>query len=204
MLDASGPGSTRADAGSTGGPVSGRVCVMSSRLVLTVIGVDKPGLVDRLATTIATAGGSWLGSRMARLSGQFAGIVEVQVESERAAELARALSALDGLSVTATPSAEVGGGAPPRSARLAFVGQDRPGLVQAVSRVLAENLVNVEELETRTYMAAMSGTQVFEAEASLTLPPEVEVGALRQRLEAVARDVFVDIHIAEGGDTTAR
>lgn len=177
---------------------------MSSRLVLTVIGVDRPGLVDRLATTIATAGGSWLGSRMARLSGQFAGIVEVQVDDERAGELAQALSALDGLSVTATPSMAMSPTAAPRSARLAFVGQDRPGLVQVVSRVLAENLVNVEELETRTYLAAMSGTQVFEAEASLTLPPEVDVGALRERLEAVARDVFVDIHIAEDGDATAR
>lgn len=199
MADAS-----EADAGSTAEWVSGRVSGMSSHLVLTVIGVDRPGLVDRLATTIATAGGSWLGSRMARLSGQFAGIVEVQVENERVSELSRALSALDGLSVTATPSVETTSSAAPRSARLAFVGQDRPGLVQAVSRVLAENLVNVEELETRTYMAAMSGTQVFEAEASLTLPPEVEVGALRQRLEAVARDVFVDIHIAEDGDATAR
>jgi glycine cleavage system regulatory protein len=177
---------------------------MSSHLVLTVIGVDKPGLVDRLATTIATAGGSWLGSRMARLSGQFAGIVEVQVSNERAAELAHALGALDGLSVMVTPSGEVAIGAAPRSARLAFVGQDRPGLVQAVSRVLAENLVNVEELETRTYLAAMSGTQVFEAEATLSLPAEVDVAALRERLEAVARDVFVDIHIAEAGDTTAR
>ncbi|HRE90933.1 MAG TPA: ACT domain-containing protein, partial [Myxococcota bacterium] len=92
---------------------------MSSRLVLTVIGVDKPGLVDRLATAIATAGGSWLGSRMARLSGQFAGIVEVQVEGERVDELARALSGLDGLSVTATASGEPAGSPAPRSARLA-------------------------------------------------------------------------------------
>lgn len=177
---------------------------MNSRLVLTVIGVDKPGLVDRLATTIATAGGSWLGSRMARLSGQFAGIVEVQIASERAAGLTQALGALDGLAVTSTTSADESPSAPTRSARLAFVGQDRPGLVQAVSRVLSEHLVNVDELETRTYLAAMSGTQVFEAEASLTLPGEVDVGALRQRLEAVARDVFVDIHIAEDGDATAR
>jgi glycine cleavage system regulatory protein len=171
---------------------------MSSRLVLTVIGVDKPGLVDRLATAIATAGGSWLESRMARLSGQFAGIVEVEVPAASVAKLSAALDGLDGLSIT-TMSAADDPPATTRKAQLAFVGQDRPGLVQAVSRVLAESQVNVDELETRTYLAAMSGTQVFEAEAEVSLPSGLDVDALRERLEAVARDVFVDIHIAVEG-----
>jgi len=172
---------------------------MSTRLVLTVIGVDKPGLVDRLATVIAAARGSWLESRMARLAGHFAGIVEVALPADALADFETRVRALEGLSVSITRSDLEPPDKPLRVAQLAFVGQDRPGLVQAVSRVLAASNINVDELDTRTFLAPMSGTQVFEAQAELHLPDGLDVSALRERLEAVARDVFVDIHISEDG-----
>jgi glycine cleavage system regulatory protein len=42
-------------------------------LVLTVIGPDRPGLVEALAETIASYGANWLESRMSHLEGWFAG-----------------------------------------------------------------------------------------------------------------------------------
>ena len=60
-------------------------------MILTVIGPDRPGLVRALAQTVAAHGGSWLESRMARLSGQFAGIVLVDAEDS----LVPALQALE-------------------------------------------------------------------------------------------------------------
>ncbi len=47
-------------------------------LILTVIGPDRPGLVRTLSEAVTAHGGSWLESRMARLAGQFAGIVLVE------------------------------------------------------------------------------------------------------------------------------
>ena len=47
-------------------------------LILTVVGPDRPGLVRAIAEAVAARGGSWLESRMARLAGQFAGIVLVE------------------------------------------------------------------------------------------------------------------------------
>ena len=55
---------------------------MKSYLVLTLLGNDRPGLVNSLADTIASHGGNWLESRMARLAGQFAGIVRIECPSE--------------------------------------------------------------------------------------------------------------------------
>ena len=46
---------------------------MKSYLVMTVLGNDRPGLVRSLADTVASHGGNWLESRMARLAGQFPG-----------------------------------------------------------------------------------------------------------------------------------
>jgi len=168
---------------------------MHARLILTVIGPDAPGLVDALAAVIARAGGSWRKSRMSRLSGQFAGIVEVDVPPSEIYALNDGLSGLGerGLLVQTTPAADGDVVEPPRVGHLAFVGQDRPGLVQAIAHVLARAGVNVDELETHTFLAPMSGVQVFEADAAVHLPASLDLDALRTELEAVARDLMVDV-----------
>ena len=48
-------------------------------LVLTVVGDDRPGLVDALSGVIAAHDGNWEQSRMAHLAQKFAGILLVQV-----------------------------------------------------------------------------------------------------------------------------
>ncbi|MEM1335190.1 MAG: ACT domain-containing protein, partial [Actinomycetota bacterium] len=46
-------------------------------LILTVIGDDRPGLVQALADVVVRGGGTWKQSSMSRLGTKFAGIVEV-------------------------------------------------------------------------------------------------------------------------------
>jgi glycine cleavage system regulatory protein len=46
---------------------------MRTSLVLTVIGDDKPGVVEQLSDQVLAAGANWEESRMARLAGKFAG-----------------------------------------------------------------------------------------------------------------------------------
>src|SRR5882672_6483689 len=74
---------------------------MLATLVMTVIGADRPGLVQMVAARVADHGGNWLESRMCRLGGQFAGILRVEVKQDRRDELVNALRTLevDGLRV---------------------------------------------------------------------------------------------------------
>ncbi|MEM6961963.1 MAG: ACT domain-containing protein, partial [Myxococcota bacterium] len=46
-------------------------------LVLTLIGSDRSGLIEILSNVIASHQGNWVESRMAHLSGQFAGLLRV-------------------------------------------------------------------------------------------------------------------------------
>ena len=75
-------------------------------LVLTVIGADRPGLVEALSETVAEHGASWLESRMAHLSGHFAGLLRVSVSEDRLEALREALRGLEsrGLSVMVAPA----------------------------------------------------------------------------------------------------
>ncbi len=83
-------------------------------LVLTLIGPDRPGLVESLAKRVADHGGNWLESRMAHLAGQFAGILRVEVPPDKIDALQRALGELEaeGLRVVAQD-----GGSEPRPGR---------------------------------------------------------------------------------------
>ena len=51
-------------------------------LVVTVIGKDRPGLVESVSAVVEEHGGSWVESRMSRLAGEFAGILypDIQVK----------------------------------------------------------------------------------------------------------------------------
>ena len=70
---------------------------MATYLVLTIIGDDKPGLVEKLAETIARHSGSWLESNMSHLAGKFAGILRVSVEESHADALVSDLQALSSI-----------------------------------------------------------------------------------------------------------
>jgi len=171
-------------------------------LVLTLIGPDRPGLVESVAGIVAAHGGNWLESRMIHLGGKFAGILRAELPPERAAEALRALAALEGqgrgLKVVAeTLPQEAPGASEPRAMTLELVGLDRPGIVRDISQLLAANGVNVEELITDRHSAPMSGETLFEAHAQVRLPRDADVAGLRAALERLASDLMVDLRLEE-------
>lgn len=175
---------------------------MATSLVLTLIGSDQPGLVELLSQTVAEHGGSWEHSRMARLGGYFAGILEVTVPDDRAAALFKALHDLEarGLKVMVRDAADDPLPTANRVLRLELIGQDRPGIVMEISSALAAIQVNVVELSTECTPAPMSGETLFNATAELHHPLDHAVEDLRDTLEKIAADLMVDIQLDESGD----
>jgi glycine cleavage system regulatory protein len=168
---------------------------MQRSLVMTLIGKDRPGLVDSVASLVTEHGGNWLESRMSRLGGQFAGIVQVEVPADREKALADALRNLSsqGLSVVVQADPSDSKSAPGTVSVLEIVGQDRPGIVREISHALAQFGVNVEELHTERDSAAMSGEMLFKARARLSIPASCNVASLQQKLEKIAADLIVEI-----------
>jgi glycine cleavage system regulatory protein len=171
---------------------------MRTSLVLTVIGADRPGIVEQLSDTVLAAGANWEDSRMARLAGKFAGVLHVSVGTDRADRLAQDLRSLasSDLTVIVERSGEIDVSGY-RALSLEIVGQDRPGIVRDISRVLAERGVNIEELETEVTSAAMSGEPTFRARARVRLPDSVNADDMRDALEAMADHLMVDLDLDE-------
>jgi glycine cleavage system regulatory protein len=168
---------------------------MFKHVVVSIIGADRPGLIQLVASRVADHGGNWLESRMCQLGGQFAGVARVEVPAERVLALQDALQRLeaDGLRVTVDSGTEPGGGARGVAATIELVGHDRPGILRSVTQILAGHGVNVEELSSECISAPMGGGNLFQARVRVLLPPVVKVEAVRADLEKIAADMMVDL-----------
>ncbi|QWC84307.1 amino acid-binding ACT protein [Nocardioidaceae bacterium] len=179
-------------------------------LVLTVLGEDRPGLVQAVSAPVEACGGSWQRSQLTRLAGKFAGVVLVSVPDDRVGELEAALPRLaeQGLEVRAEPAggseAHRGSAGEPRGAtlRLQLLGDDRPGIVAEISAVLAARGVGIDEMETDVREAPMAGGMLFEIDATLSLPPAgdaADAEDVRAALEEVAGELMIDLTLTPPG-----
>ncbi|HVR02585.1 MAG TPA: ACT domain-containing protein [Polyangia bacterium] len=168
-------------------------------LVLTLIGPDRPGLVQAVAGIVAEHGGNWLESRMTHLAGKFAGILRAELPSERAAAALKALAALEerGLKIVAETVSRAERAAPERTMELELIGLDRPGIVREIAQLLAGSGVNVEELTTNRTSAPMSGEMLFEARAYVQVPGGTDIAKLRAALERIASDLMVEVKLED-------
>jgi glycine cleavage system regulatory protein len=134
---------------------------------------------------------------MCRLGGQFAGILRVEVPEARADALGRALLDLEKNGLRATVHVEDGALPAVAGSTVTFelVGQDHPGILRQVSTVLAAHGVNVEELASECVSAPMGGGNLFQARATVRVPPSVNMTTLRTDLEKIAADVMVDLKL---------
>jgi glycine cleavage system regulatory protein len=172
---------------------------MQIPLVMTIIGKDRTGLVESVASLVAEHGGNWLESRMCRLGGEFAGILRIHVPAEKQAALMAALNGLQKQGLSVVVSAGEAGPVPGHGhfTELEIVGHDRPGIIREIARALASQKVNVEELSSELVSAPMSGETLFKAQARLQLPEDCDMAALRKELETIAADLMVDISFAD-------
>ena len=178
--------------------------LMQMEMVLTVMASDRPGIVETLADVVAACDGNWVDSAMSRLGGQFAGILRLTIEKDKVAGMEKALQALkqDGfvISVCKDTGKDTGKGSAQaplavkgRKAYFEVVGQDHKGIVRDVSKVLADNNVNVDELRTQIFSGSMTGEHMFSAEADIVLPDGLEMEDLCEQLENLASDLMVDV-----------
>jgi glycine cleavage system regulatory protein len=161
---------------------------------MTVLGTDRPGLVRTLSDIVAAHGGNWLESRMARLAGQFAGIVRVECSDDSADELITKLQALgaDGITVQAVRESAP---APEnrRTLSVDVVGNDRPGIVRELAAAIANAGGNVEELTTGLESAPMAGHPLFRARGVISIPEKSDSSALTSAIESLGGDLSVDV-----------
>lgn len=167
---------------------------MQISFVLTALSDDQPGLVKTLADVINEYAGSWTDSRMIHLAGKFAGLLKVTVPEQQADELISALNSLqdDGIEIAIETITE-GPASSSETQIIEVLGQDAPGIINAITNQLAGLAVNIEELYSEQRPAPMSSEKLFYAKLKLSIPNDVEPHKVQDALEELPDQLMVDI-----------
>jgi glycine cleavage system regulatory protein len=171
-------------------------------LVVTVTCPDRPGIVERITEVLVAHEANWEESRMARLGGDFAGIVLVSVGPAKAEALAAALRALsrEQMTVVVKPTQPAAGSVADGSLyHLRLTGADHEGIVHKVSAYLAGQGINVEAMETDVVPAPVSATPLFQMEAQIKVPARLTLADLQGNLEEIGDGLGVDIQVTPCG-----
>jgi len=167
---------------------------LTTSLVVSVVGPDKPGIVRKVSDCAQATAVNWADSHMTSVAGQFAGMVHLQVAPDDAETVMAALRKLedDGLQITIVRSDARPVPAGRRLVRLELAGPDRPGIVRRLSTALAERGVSIENLDTEI-VGKDNEPHVFKVHAQLVVPTALADEVLRSTLESVGNELMVDI-----------
>ncbi len=165
-------------------------------IVATIYAEDRPGIVRTLSETAIKYNANWQQSSLSRLCGQFAGIVHFEVTEDKRERLESALSTLgqEGIHVTIRTDVAIKDDSDEVNGLTIMVeANDRPGIVQEITQALADNNVNVDNLDTEVSSASMAGYMLFRAHLSLAMPDDMTESDLEEILEDVSDDLMVSV-----------
>ncbi|MEU0569665.1 ACT domain-containing protein [Nonomuraea sp. NPDC005983] len=155
---------------------------------VTVLGVDRPGVIAAVTGSLADCGANIQDSTMTLLGGHIAMMLLVSGELS-ADELIEKVCAPDLVVTASAVAASRHFGFRPNG--LGYVltvhGPDRPGIISAISAVLAEVGGNITGMSTR-----LTG-RLYVLIADVELPEDVDVSALMRSLAAVGSGLESDI-----------
>jgi glycine cleavage system transcriptional repressor len=171
----------------------------TNHLILTAVGPDRVGLVEKISEFIARHGCNIEDSKMAVFYGEFAVIALISGEGGSLVKIGRDYREIEtetGLTISIKTPAM-------RQATVAFLPykltascMDHPGIVHQISNVLSSMSVNIESMETETYAAPVSGAPIFRLEAEISVPVTTNLNSLRERFAEIQREENIDIDLS--------
>ena len=163
-------------------------------IIISAIGSDRPGIVSELCGVITSHGGNVEESRMSGLGSDFAIIMLVTVAPDWEESLEVALKSITELTIITKPT-KLPQISDDRQFRIDLSGADNEGIVKVLSKYLAGKSINIVKMETHISHAPVSGTPLFNLNASILVPGGVEEKEIQFDLSQIAQDLGVEIHL---------
>lgn len=177
---------------------------MRINIVLTLTGTDRVGIVDDVTELLLGLDGNIETSRMARLGGEFAILMLVSLPAEQLVKLEEVARTLtdQGFKVTTTQTEQTS--TEPYSGWLSYriniSGADHEGILHQVAHHLSQRGISIEELESGTTRAPISGTPLFRLTVLVAVPPTLTTQEWIATLKAVGQRLNVDIEVSAAAE----
>lgn len=171
---------------------------MPKNIVLTLTGRDKIGIVDHVTSVIVKRTGNVEASRMTRLGGEFAMLMLVSVSDAEFSNLDQDFQQMraEGYQVsllqTQDDSKKYAGWLP---YEIEVTGADHEGIIHEISHHLATQGINIENMDTSSAPASMSGTPLFMMKGIVVVPPHLNFHIWSDALEEIGDKLNVSVKV---------
>ena len=171
-------------------------------IIISAVGSDRPGIVSELSGAITSHGGNIEKSRMTRLGSDFTIIMLVTIDSKWEESLVVALQAIKELSITTKGiesntviTGENCKDTEDENYQILLNGADNEGIVKVLSKYLEEKSINIIEMDTHISQAPISGSPLFNLNATVSIPGEVDGRDIQSDLSQISQELGVEIHL---------
>ena len=175
---------------------------MENKYILSAFCKDRPGIVAAITKVLFELGCNLEDSTMTQILNEFAIILlftsrenNLQDQLEQACkklEREEGITAL--IRPVKTEDEEALVGHVGRTIRV--TGIDQTGIVYKVSRFLASNRINIENLQSQRTISPESGTVIYSMELAVQIPDELSQAELENGLSQVGEELNLDITIS--------
>ncbi|WP_438863638.1 glycine cleavage system protein R [Neptunicella sp.] len=165
------------------------------QIVVTLVGTDKPGIVERISKTIYQHQGNWLASSLSKMAGQFAGIIQVMLPDDQIDSFHTAVNNISDLRCVVHEDISEFQPGETRTATVDIMGNDKPGIVQEITAALHHAGANVLKMQSHCESAPNWGGELFKAEILIGVPAELSLDEVQERLEDIANDLVVELQL---------
>ena len=162
-----------------------------NNIIISAIGVDRPGIVLELSSIIRNHGGNVEESRMTRLGSDFAIIMLVSVKKDWYESLKVALQAINELTITSKLTNEnINRGV---QYQIDLSGADNEGIVNVLSKYLAKKTLNILDMKTYISNAPVTGTPLFNLKAITEAKKNIDLLDIQTDLNHISKKLGVEI-----------
>ena len=164
-------------------------------LVISALGEDRPGIVNRLSKVLLDQGCNIEDSRMTVLGGEFAIMLLVEGKWNTLAKVENILPELErqlGMTIIAKRTGERATGKNLLPYGVDVVAMDHPGIVNNLAEFFAERNINIEDMSTSSYAAAHTGTPMFSVRMTVGIPSDIHIAGLREEFMDYCDDLNLD------------
>ena len=163
-----------------------------NRIIITAIGIDKPGLVDQISSIINDNDGNIENSKMVKIENQFAMIIDFYC-SKNLDTIKTKLGNIEGLEITYKPvqmSKEYN-----KINQYLISGADNQGIIKKVSSFLSKNNINIIEVNTFVQLAPITGSPLFNMEITISYNDNHNIDKIYSKLSKLCENLNLDIKI---------
>ena len=171
---------------------------MTTKLVISALGADRPGIVDELSNIIYSHALNIEDSRMTVLGGEFAVLLLVSGEQSSLDALQSQLNNMEQvlqmrLLIKPTTESNTTDKTIPYSVEVTAL--DNPGIVQNITSFFSKRNINIVNLQTESYSAPHTGSPMFALHMTIGIPAETNIAQLRETFMEACDELNLDAEL---------